>query len=56
MWAFFANGMLLSIVAALELEEMAVLTHAHLVGGCGEPHGTQAGRRAELDEDVLSRV
>ena len=26
-WAFFANGMLLNIVAALELEEMAVLTH-----------------------------
>jgi AcrR family transcriptional regulator len=26
-WAFFANGMLLNIVAALELEEMAVLAH-----------------------------
>ena len=55
-WAFFANGMLLNIVAALELEEMAVLTHAHPVSACGEPHGTQTGRRAELDEDVLSRA
>jgi AcrR family transcriptional regulator len=26
-WAFLANGMLLNIVAALELEEMAVLAH-----------------------------
>jgi AcrR family transcriptional regulator len=55
-WAFLANGMLLNIVAALELEDMAVLTDAHLVRGCGEPHGTQTGRRAELDEHVLSRV
>jgi AcrR family transcriptional regulator len=36
---FFADGMLLNILAALELEETAVLTHVHLVGGCGEPHG-----------------
>jgi len=55
-WAFLANGMLLNIVAALELEEMAVLTHDQLVSGCAEPHGTQTGRRAELDEHVLSRV
>ena len=55
-WAFFANGMLLNIVAALELQDMAVLAHAHPVSACGEQHGTQRGRRAELDEDVLSRV
>jgi hypothetical protein len=55
-WAFLANRMLLNIVAALELEDMTVLTDAHLVSGCGEPHGTQTGRRAELDEHVLSRV
>jgi AcrR family transcriptional regulator len=54
--AFVANGMLLNIVAALELQEMAVLTHAHPVRGCGEPHGTQTGRRTEHDEDVVSRV
>jgi hypothetical protein len=35
---------------------MTVLIDAHLVSGCGEPHGTQTGRRAELDEHVLSRV
>jgi hypothetical protein len=29
-WAFFANGMLLNIVAALELQEMAVLTDGRL--------------------------
>jgi hypothetical protein len=29
-WAFFANGMLLNLVAALELKEMAVLTHGCL--------------------------
>jgi AcrR family transcriptional regulator len=28
-WDFFANGMLLNIAAALELQEMAVLAHAH---------------------------
>jgi len=55
-WAFFANGMLLNIVAALGLQDMAVLAHAHPVSACGEQHGTQTGRRAELDEDVLSRV
>jgi hypothetical protein len=55
-WAFFANGMLLNIVAALELQERAVLAHAHSVSACGERHGTQTGRRAGLDEDVLSRV
>jgi len=55
-WAFFANGMLLNIVAALELQEMAVLAHAHPVSACGGQHGTQTGRRVELDEDVLSRV
>jgi AcrR family transcriptional regulator len=55
-WAFLANAMLLNIAAALELQEMAVLTHAHPVSGCGEPHGTQTGRGAELDEDVLSRA
>jgi hypothetical protein len=44
--------MLLNIVAALELEDMAVLAHAHPVSACGEQHGTQTGRRAELDEDV----
>jgi AcrR family transcriptional regulator len=55
-WAFFANGMLLNIVAALELQEMAVLAHAHPVSACGEQHGTHTGRRAELDEDVLGRV
>src|SRR5215211_3795575 len=55
-WAFFANGMLLNIVTALELQEMAVLAHAHPVSACGEQHGAHTGRRAELDEDVLSRV
>jgi hypothetical protein len=56
-WAFFANEMLLDIVTALELEDMAVLAHAHPVSACREQHGAQkAGRRAELDEDVLSRV
>jgi AcrR family transcriptional regulator len=40
-WAFFANGMLLNIVAALELQDVAVLTHAHPVSACGEQHGTQ---------------
>ncbi len=55
-WAFFANGMLLNIVAALGLQDMAVLAHAHPVSACGEQHGTQTGRRAELDEDVLSRA
>ncbi|HKG91993.1 MAG TPA: TetR/AcrR family transcriptional regulator [Gemmatimonadaceae bacterium] len=55
-WAFFANGMLLNIVTALELEDMAVLAHAHPVSACGEQHGAHTGRRAELDEDVLSRV
>jgi hypothetical protein len=39
--AIIANAMLLNIVAALELEEMADLTHAHPVRGCGQPHGTQ---------------
>jgi AcrR family transcriptional regulator len=29
-WAFFANGMLLNFVAALELQELAVLTHGRL--------------------------
>ena len=54
--AFFANGMLVNIVTALELEDMAVLAHAHPVSACGEQHGAHTGRRAELDEDVLSRV
>jgi len=40
-WAFLANGMLLNTVAALELQEMAVLTHAHPVSECGQQHGTQ---------------
>jgi AcrR family transcriptional regulator len=40
-WAFFANGMLLNIVAALELQDMAVVTHAQPVSAYGEHHGTQ---------------
>jgi AcrR family transcriptional regulator len=40
-WDFFANGMLLNIVAALELQEMAVLTDARPVSACGEQQGTQ---------------
>jgi AcrR family transcriptional regulator len=55
-WAFFANGMLLNVVAALELQAMAVLTHADPVSECGEQHGTQPGRGAELAEDVLGRL
>jgi AcrR family transcriptional regulator len=54
--ACLANGMLLSIVAALELQDIPVLTHAHPVSGCGEQHGAQPGRLAELVEDVLSRL
>jgi AcrR family transcriptional regulator len=35
-WAFFANGMLLNIAVALELQEMPALTHAHVVPLCNE--------------------
>jgi hypothetical protein len=54
-WAFFANGMLLNIVAALEPHAMAALTHTDPVGECGEQHGTQP-RATELAEDVLDRL
>jgi AcrR family transcriptional regulator len=46
-WTFFADGMLLNIVAALELQEMAVLTYAHRVGECVQRHGTQRPSRSD---------
>jgi AcrR family transcriptional regulator len=43
-WTFFANGMLLNILAALDLQETAVLTHAHPAGECRQQHGPPSPR------------